>query len=254
MTGANMTFKGKTAVVTGAGGGMGLAITQGLLAAGAAVTAIDVKPRPSALSEAGAALQYVEGDLTDDSFVARTMQGAFDLHGRLDYLVNAAAVLWFDRDVSMVEIDLDVWDKVLQIDLKTMVHTTRHAVPLMQRSQGGAMVHIASTQALRGDNKPQDAYQASKAAVISLSKSLAIQFAADNIRSNSVVPGPCHSPMQARWDENPQFKQATADVIPLGRVGDPQDIANAVLFLLSEKASYITGTELIVDGGLTARP
>ncbi len=249
-----MQFTGKTAVVTGAAGGMGLVITQELLAAGASVAALDVKPRPAALNDAGAALKYLEGDLTDDAFVAGAMQAAFELNGSLDYLVNAAAVLWFDRDVSMVEIDLDVWDKVLEIDLKTMVHTTRHAVPLMKRSQGGAMVHIASTQALRGDDKPQDAYQASKAAIISLSKSLAIQFAADNIRSNSVVPGPCQSPMQARWGENPQIKQATAEVIPLGRVGDPQDIANAVLFLLSDRASYITGTELIVDGGLTARP
>ncbi len=249
-----MTFAGKTAVVTGAGGGMGLAITQGLLAAGACVTAIDLKAVPDALKDAGPALNYLQGDLTDDSFVAQAITGAFSRQDRLDYLVNAAAVLWFDRDVSLVDIDLDVWDQVLEIDLKSMVHTTRHAVPLMKRSRGGAMVHIASTQALRGDNKPQDAYQASKAAILSLSKSLAIQFASEHIRSNCVVPGPCRSPMQARWEENPQSMQETAAVIPLGRVGAPDDIANAVLFLLSDRASYITGTELIVDGGLTARP
>ena len=202
-----MTFSGKSAIVTGAAGGMGLAIAQGLVSAGVSVTAIDIKPQPSALQDAGPALRYLEGDLTDD-----------------------------------------------EIDLKTMVHTTRHAVPLMKRSKGGAMVHIASTQALRGDDKPQDAYQASKAAILSLSKSLAIQFAANRIRSNCVVPGPCQSPMQSRWEENPSLKEATAGVIPLGRVGDPEDIANAVLFLLSDQASYITGTELIVDGGLTARP
>ncbi|WP_282607340.1 SDR family NAD(P)-dependent oxidoreductase [Pelagibius sp. Alg239-R121] len=249
-----MTFQGKTAVVTGAGGGMGLAITQGLLAEGAMVTAIDVKPCPAELLQEGGSFQFLAGDLTDDAFVADAMQRAFDQQGSLDCLVNAAGVLWFDRDVSMVEIDLDVWDKVLEIDLKTIVHTTRHAVPLMKKSQSGAMVHIASTQALRGDDKPQDAYQASKAAILSLSKSLAIQFAGDGIRSNCVVPGPCESPMQARWVGNPDSKKATAGVIPLGRVGQPQDIADAVLFLLSDKASYITGTDLIVDGGLTARP
>lgn len=250
-----MEFEGKTVVVTGAGGGMGLATTQSLLAAGARVAAIDVKSRPAELGQCGPELLYLQGDLTDDAFVADTLQQAFDLQGRLDGLVNAAAVLWFERDVSMVEIDLEVWDQVLANDLKTMVHTTRHAVPLMKRSQaGGAMVHIASTQALRGDDKPQDAYQASKAAILSLSKSLAIQFARDGIRSNCLVPGPCESPMQARWEENPAIKQATADVIPLGRVGRPQDMANAVLFLLSDRASYITGTELVVDGGLTARP
>jgi 3-oxoacyl-[acyl-carrier protein] reductase len=249
-----MNFQGKTAVVTGGGGGMGLAIVKDLLSAGALVTAIDLKPRPADLGQTGDALQYLEGDLTDDAFVADAMQKAYAQQGRLDHLVNAAAVLWFGRDVSMVDIDLDVWDQVLRIDLKTMVHTTRHAVPLMKKSGGGAMVHIASTQALRGDDKPQDAYQASKAAILSLSKSLAIQFARDGIRSNSVVPGPCESPMQERWLENPQVKQATADVIPLGRVGRPQDIADAVLFLLSDRASYITGTELLVDGGLLARP
>lgn len=250
-----MDFKGKSVVVTGAGGGMGLAIAQSLLAAGASVTAIDVKPRPAELTEGGAGLLYLEGDLTDDAFVAAALRQAYDQQGRLDGLVNAAAVLWFGRDVSMVEIDLDVWDQVLEIDLKTMVHTARHAVPLMKKSPGqSAMVHIASTQALRGDDKPQDAYQASKAAILSLSKSLAIQFARDGIRSNCVVPGPCESPMQARWEENPATKEATAALIPLGRVGQPQDIAEAVLFLLSDRASYITGTELIVDGGLTARP
>lgn len=249
-----MTFSGETAIVTGAGGGMGLAITRGLLAAGVSVTAVDVKPQPPLLHDAGPALRYLEGDLTDDAFVAETTASTFEANGSLDYPVNAAAVLWFGRDVSMVDVDLEVWDKVLEIDLKTLVHTTRHAVPLMKRSKGGAMVHIASTQALRGDDKPQDAYQASKAAILSLSKSLAIQFAAQGIRSNCVVPGPCQSPMQSRWEENPRLKEATAGVIPLGRVGEPEDIANAVLFLLSDEASYITGTELIVDGGLTARP
>lgn len=249
-----MTFSGKSAIVTGAAGGMGLAIARGLVSAGVSVTAIDIKPQPSALKDAGPALRYLEGDLTDDGFVAEATASTFEAASSLDYLVNAAAVLWFGRDVSLVDVDLEIWNKVLEIDLKTMVHTTRHAVPLMKRSKGGAMVHIASTQALRGDDKPQDAYQASKAAILSLSKSLAIQFAANRIRSNCVVPGPCQSPMQSRWEENPSLKEATAGVIPLGRVGDPEDIANAVLFLLSDQASYITGTELIVDGGLTARP
>jgi len=124
----------------------------------------------------------------------------------------------------------------------------------MKRTGGGAMVHIASIQALRGDDRPQDAYQASKAAIISLSKSLAIQFAADDIRSNVLVPGGTESPMQERWNRDPALKAAAAASVPLGRVGKTQDMANAALFLLSGKASFITGTELIVDGGRTALP
>ena len=249
-----MSFAGKSAVVTGAGGGMGLNIAQDLLAAGARVTMIDVKPRPDALDDNSGVTTYLEGDVTDDAFVADAMTRTFDAHGRLDYLVNAAGVLWFGRDMSLVDIDLDVWDQVLAIDLKSMVHTARHAVPLMRRSGGGAMVHVSSIQCLRGDDRPQDAYQASKAAMIALSKSIAVQFAADGIRSNALLPGGTASPMQERWVVDPTLAAASAGHVPLGRVGTTQDMANACLFLLSDKASYITGTELIVDGGVTALP
>lgn len=249
-----MSFQGKTAVVTGAGGGMGLNIARDLLAAGANVACIDLKERPEGLDGQPGEALYLQGDVGDDGFVGEAIGKAHEATGRLDYLVNGAAVLWFGRDVSMTEVDLDVWDQVLRIDLKSMVHTTRHAVPLMKQTGGGAMVHIASVQALRGDDRPQDAYQASKAAIISLSKSLAVQFAADGIRSNCLLPGGTQSPMQARWDENPDMKAAVAKGVPLGRVGTTQDMADATLFLLSDKASFITGTELVVDGGRLALP
>ena len=116
------------------------------------------------------------------------------------------------------------------------------------------MVHFSSIQCLRGDEVPQDAYQVAKAGILALSKSIAIQFAPDRIRSNVILPGPTESPMQARWQAEPAMKHRTASAVPLGRVGTPQDMAEACLFLLSDRASYITGTELIVDGGLTARP
>lgn len=249
-----MSFAGKTAIVTGAGGGMGLNISQDLLAAGAHVTMIDLKPNPGGLDECLGKATYRKGDVTDDAFVADAIARTFDVHGRLDYLVNAAGVLWFGRDKSLVDIDLNVWDRVLAIDLRSVVHAVRHAVPLMRDSGGGAMVHISSIQCLRGDNRPQDAYQASKAGLIALSKSIAIQFAGDGIRSNAILPGGTASPMQDRWAEDPDLRAAADSHVPLGRVGTTQDMSNACLFLLSDKASYITGTELIVDGGVTALP
>ncbi|HTO82933.1 MAG TPA: SDR family NAD(P)-dependent oxidoreductase [Methylomirabilota bacterium] len=248
-----MSFTNKTAIVTGAGGGMGLNIARDLLAGGARVTMIDLKPERPADLPADRAL-YLIGDVTDDTFVYKAIAHAFHETGHLDYLVNAAGVLLFGRDKSLVEIDLDLWDKVLAVDLKSMVITTRAAVPFMQQSGGGAMVHISSIQCLRGDDKPQDAYQAAKAGMLALSKSIAIQFARDGIRSNCILPGPVDSPMQDRWRGHPAQKQAVANAVPLGRVGTTQDVADACLFLLSDKASYITGTELIVDGGLMARP
>jgi 3-oxoacyl-[acyl-carrier protein] reductase len=248
-----MPFTTRTAIVTGAGGGMGLAIARGLLAGGAHVTMIDLKKERPADLPIDRAL-YLIGDVTDETLVYKAMAHAFHETGRLDYLVNAAGVLWFGRDKSLVEIDLDLWDRVMAIDLKSMVVTTRHAVPFIKQTGGGAMVHISSIQCLRGDDKPQDAYQAAKAGMLALSKSIAIQFARDGIRSNCILPGPVDSPMQDRWRDNPAQKKAVAEAVPLGRVGTPQDIADACLFLLSDKASYITGTELIVDGGLMARP
>ncbi|MFO1352728.1 MAG: SDR family oxidoreductase [Gammaproteobacteria bacterium] len=245
---------GKVAVVTGAGGGMGLQIARDLCAAGAAVTAIDLKPPPADWPDIAGSARYCQGDLVDFAFVAQTIADTFAAHGRLDYLVNAAGVLWFDRDRSFAEIDLGVWDQVLAINLKSMLHTSRAAVPWMQQTGGGAMVHISSVQALRGDDRPQDAYQASKAGMIALSKSIAVQYGRQRIRSNAILPGPTYTPMQARWDNDPAAVEALARRIPLGRVGVPQDIANACLFLLSDAAAFITGTELIVDGGVMALP
>ena len=116
------------------------------------------------------------------------------------------------------------------------------------------MVHISSVDALSGDDKPQDAYGASKAAMIRLSKSFAIQFASINIRSNIILPGPIETGMQIRWKKNPKAKKILEKFIPLNRVGRPEDISNTSMFLLSDQANYITGTELIVDGGITSKP
>ena len=244
-------FSGKSAFVTGAGGGMGLAIATGLLQAGADVTLFDLKDTPDGLVENAS---YVQGDVSDNDAVAAAIAARADASGRLDFLINAAGVLWFERDKSVVEMDLEVWDQVLAINLKSVVHTVRHAVPLMKQSGGGAMVHISTIQCLRGDTQPQDAYQASKAGMVALSKSIAIQFAADNIRSNVVFPGPTLTPMQQRWVDDPGKGEAVADYVPLKRLGTPEDMANACLFLLSDAAGFVTGTELTVDGGVTALP
>jgi NAD(P)-dependent dehydrogenase (short-subunit alcohol dehydrogenase family) len=243
-------FGDKVAVVTGAGGGMGLQIARDLLAAGARVTGLDVKDRPGELE--GAA--YAQGDVSDERFVAGAIGATFAEGGRLDYLVNAAGVLWFGRDRSLLDIDLDVWNRVIAINLTGCMLTARHAIPLMQRTGGGALVHFSSTQCLRGDDKPQDAYQVAKAGILALSKSIAIQFAPAKIRSNVILPSATESPMQARWQQDPELRRRTAAGMPLGRVGTTRDMANACLFLLSDRASFITGTELLVDGGRMALP
>tara|TARA_R110002110_G_scaffold133783_1_gene316489 strand:+ start:104471 stop:105223 length:753 start_codon:yes stop_codon:yes gene_type:complete len=246
-------FSGRVAFITGAGGGMGLAIARSFLEQGGKALLMDVKPEPAELKPFRQDLVFVQDDLTDESSVAQAVTNAMEKFGRLDYLVNVAGVLWFDRDKSVLDIDLDVWDQVMDINLKSMVHTIRHAVPAMRKSGGGAMVHFSTVQCLRGDPAPQDAYGASKAGVVTLSKSVAIQLAGEGIRSNVIFPGVAMTPLQARWDGKKEIQEAVANHVPIGRMGTAGDMANACLFLLSDKASYITGTELTVDGGLSAR-
>ena len=249
-----MSVAGKVSFVAGGGSGMGLRIAEDLIRAGAHVAIADLKERPDGLPDGSGSHVYYQGDLTDERFVEQAIGGWARRHGRLDHLVNTAGVLWFGRDQSCAEIDLEVWDRVMAINLKSFALTIRHAVAAMKRSGGGAMVHFSSIDAMRGDDRPQDAYGCSKAAVIRLSKSVAIQFARDGIRSNAILPGPVHTPMQTRWDADPAAIEALASHVPLGRIGTVEDMANACLFLLSDKAAFITGTELVVDGGLLARP
>ncbi|WP_371223296.1 SDR family NAD(P)-dependent oxidoreductase [Roseovarius sp. 2305UL8-3] len=242
-------FSGRVAVVTGAGGGMGQQIANMILNAGGSVIMIDLKPEPDDLGGTADQRLYVQGDVTDHVFVDTTIAAGVKRFGRIDYLANVAGVLWFDRDASLLDMDMDVWDRVFDINLKSMVHMARATVPHMRKAGGGAMVHFSTTQCLRGDPKPQDAYSTAKAGVGALSKSLAMQLAADSIRSNAIYPGLTLTPLQDRWDTAEKIDDV-AQCVPLGRIGTPNELASAAVFLLSEGASYITGIDLIVDGGL----
>ena len=254
-------FAGKACVMTGAGGGMGLAIARMLRAEGCAVTAIDPKPEPAEFAAGeGATGRYVEGDATDEALVARTVAEAFDASARLDYLVNAAGVGWYDQDGSIADMEMAIWHRVMEINLTASALMARHAVPCLRRTgAGGAMVHIASVVGLRNMenilvNGPIDAYQASKAGLSALSRSLSMQLGPDGIRSNTICPGAVLTPMTApTYEADPSRADAMIARTPLGRLGLPEDIAHACLFLLSDKASFITGIDLVVDGGIMAK-
>ncbi len=232
---------------------MGLEIANALIEQGARVGMADVKPEPAGIADGPGSHAYYEGDLTNEVFVKKAIDDTASSFNGLDYLINTAGVLWFDRDKSVTEMDMDVWDTVMAINVKSFALTARHAIPHMKGQGGGAMVHFSSVDATGGDAPSQDAYGASKAAVIRLAKSLAIQFAGNNIRSNVILPGGTMSPMQERWAKDEKAKDRAAGFVPLGRLGTTKDMADACLFLLSDQASYITGVELPVDGGITAQ-
>ena len=249
-----LNFKGKSAVITGASGGMGLEVSKSLSKSGISVLMLDIKAPDKSFLEKNQKCVFKKVDVTNFKKLKSEIDHFYKKNKSIDYLINTTGVLWFDKDVSAVDIQTTTWDKVFEINLKSMMYLSKIIVPLMKKNKFGSMVHISSIDALSGDDKPQDAYGASKAAMIRLSKSLAIQFAPNNIRSNIILPGPIETGMQKRWKNNPKAKKNLEKFIPLNRVGKPSDISNACVFLLSDEASYITGTEITVDGGLTSKP
>lgn len=246
-------FDGRIALVAGAAGGMGKQIALDLLEAGAKVAGCDVAAAPQGFEAYGDRWLYVQGDLARRADVETIVTTCLETFGGIELVANTVGVLWFDRDKTLIEIDEQIWDQVLAINLKPMIWLTRTIVPIMRaRGGGGAFVHFSSIDGTGGDAVPQDAYGASKAAMLRMSKSIALQFAKDNIRSNVILPGSVLTPMQERWESAPDDLRLVEASVPLGRVGTARDMSNAALFLLSDRASYVTGAELIVDGGITA--
>jgi NAD(P)-dependent dehydrogenase (short-subunit alcohol dehydrogenase family) len=245
---------GKAAVITGAGSGMGREACRVFAAEGARVAALDVDPAglvasAAAVAEVGGHLATFVADVADEEQVRGAIDGAVERFGALHVLYNNAGVLWRDRDLSVLETDEAVWDEVFGINLKGIVWVCKYGVPELIRAGGGAIVNIGSTSALLGDTVPQDAYTSSKGAVISLTRSLAVQFASQGIRANCIHPGFIDTPMQTVRTSDPAWVEGALTAIPLGRLGTPRDVVNAALFLASDEASYITGIELSVDGG-----
>ena len=244
----------RVALITGAGGGMGREACLVFAREGARVAAVDIDAAllaetESAVDASGGEIASFVADVADEHQVRDAVEGAVERFGALHILYNNAGVLWRDRDVTVLETDEETWDRVLAINLKGIVWVCKYGVPHLIEAGGGAIVNVGSTSALLGDTIPQDAYTASKGAVISLTRNLAVQFARHGVRANCIHPGFTDTPMQTVRTGDPGWVEAAIAEIPLGRLGTPRDVVNAALFLASDEAAYVTGAEIVVDGG-----
>ena len=249
-------LKGKVAIITGAGMGMGMECAVLFAEEGARVVVADIDAKAAAetvkaVEAKGGQALAVAGDVAIEADVERMVSEGVARFGALHILHNNAGVLWKDRDRSVLETDEKWWDRVMAINLKSVFWVTKHGIPHLKRAGGGSVIMMGSVSALAGFTRAQDAYTAAKGALISLTKSLAIQFAKDNVRCNIIHPGIVDTPLQAPY-LTAEIRKEFETGIPLGRIAQPREIANVALFLASDESSFMTGAELVVDGGFTA--
>ncbi len=251
-----MRLKDKVAIITGAGLGMGRAGSVLFAREGASVLIFDLNEKAASetesiiKSEGGKCAVFI-GDVSKEADVKAGVEEAVKQFGKLNILYANAGVLWKDRDKSVIETTEENWDIVQAINLKGAFFLTKHGIPYLQKAGGGSIILVGSISALVGFTLAQDSYTCAKGALISLAKSLAVQFGPDNIRCNIIHPGMVDTPLQEPY-LTPEKKKAIGDSLPLKRLGKPEDIANTALFLASDESSWMTGAELIVDGGFMA--
>ena len=250
-----MRLEGKVALVTGAGSGMGREVALRFAQEGAKLVLNDVaaeavEETAQMVAKAGGEAIAVPGSVTEEADVERAVKLGVDKFGKLDTLYNNAGIMP-DEDESVLTMDVAVWHRVLNVNLIGLALCCKHGIPQIIEAGGGAVVNVASFVALVGCSVPQDAYTASKGAVIALTQSLAVQFGPKGVRSNAICPGPIITPLMENLFATEEAKMLRLRRIPMGRFGQPQDIANAAVFLASDEASWVNGESLVVDGGIT---
>lgn len=252
-----MRLAGKVALITGAGSGMGRTAALMFAREGARVVAADVdneagRETEALARDAGHEVRFVRADVAREADCRAMVELAESQFGALHVLYNNAGI-FPEHDHSVIDTDEAIWDRVLAVNVKGVYLGCKYGIPAMLRAGGGSIVNVASFVALVGCSVPQDAYTASKGAVIALTRSLAVQFAPRGIRTNAICPGPIETPLLTSWLlTDPEAKALRLARNPTGRFGQPEDIVNCALYLASDEATWTNGAIISVDGGITA--
>ena len=251
-----MRLEGKVAIITGAGSGMGRVAAQLFAAEGAKVVVAEFDERAGgetveSVQEAGGDASFVRTDVSNEADAKAMVDHAVATYGRVDALYNNAGIMP-EADHSVIDTDVATWDKVMAVNVRGVFLGCKYAIPKMLDQGTGSVINISSFVALLGCSVPQDAYTASKGAVLSLTRSLAVQFGPRGVRSNAICPGPIETPLLMDWllkDE--AAKQLRLARNPSGRFGKPEEIVNAAIYLASDESRWTNGASFVIDGGIS---
>ena len=251
-----MRLADKVTIITGAGGGMGRVAAQLFAKEGAKVVVAEYSEAAGrdtvAMVEAeGGSATYVRSDVSKEADAKAMVDHALATYGRVDVLYNNAGIMP-EADHSVIDTDVDTWDQVMAVNVRGPFLGCKYAIPAMIAGGGGSIVNVASFVAILGCSVPQDAYTASKGAILSLTRSLAVQFGPNGIRTNAICPGPIETPLLMDWllkDEAAKNLRLARN--PTGRFGKPEEIVFMALYLASDESRFTNGASLVVDGGIS---
>ena len=251
-----MRLADKVALITGAGSGMGRVAAQRFAAEGAKVVVAEFSEQAGAetvrlVSEAGGDASFVRADVSREDDARAMVQHAVSTYGRLDALYNNAGIMP-EADHSVIDTDVDTWDQVMAVNLRGVFLGCKYSIPQMLEQGAGSIINVSSFVALLGCSVPQDAYTASKGAVLSLTRSLAVQFAGRGVRSNAICPGPIETPLLMEWllkDEDAKRVRLARN--PSGRFGKPEEIVDVAIYLASDESRWTNGAHFVIDGGIS---
>jgi NAD(P)-dependent dehydrogenase (short-subunit alcohol dehydrogenase family) len=251
-----MRLAGKVALITGAGSGIGRESTLLFSAEGASVVAVDVNEDAAVttvaeVTAAGGVASVFKADVSNAGECEAMVAAAEERYGRLDVMFNNAGISHADDDNAVTTTEA-VWDLTFDINVKGVFFGCKYGIPALERAGGGSIINTASFVAILGAATPQLAYTASKGAVLAMTRELAVVHARQGIRVNALCPGPLNTPLLMKYLDTPEKQHRRLVHIPMGRFGEAAEMAKGALFLASDDASFVTGTEFMVDGGLTA--